>query len=77
VTVQVQNSQVTVGPNPNETTTYRKGQEFVCTEEEAVRMGNAVIIVEPTQEPKKISVVEKIVESKPTIPPVNQTLVKK
>lgn len=51
VKVKVRISNLLIGPSPDNTTQYKHGQEFICSEEEAEYYGTAVTIVEQIIEP--------------------------
>lgn len=59
VKVKVLKSNLLTGPSPSETTQYKKGQEFICSEEDAIKLSESVIIVEKIAEPEIIPEPEK------------------
>jgi len=53
VKVRVNISNIARGPSHEKTVVYKNGQEFICPEEEAAKLGKDVTIIENISEPVK------------------------
>lgn len=55
VKVRVNISNIARGPSHGKSKVYKLGQEFICTEEEANRLGKDITVIETLTEPVKPS----------------------
>lgn len=53
VKVRVNISNIARGPSHEKTVVYKRGQEFICPESEAAKLGKDVTIIEKIPEPEK------------------------
>jgi hypothetical protein len=50
---------LTTGPDEENISRYVKGDEFVCSEEDAKRLGTSVQVLGPIEEPKIVTTTRK------------------
>lgn len=53
VRVKVNISNIARGPSHENVVVFKRGQEFVCSEEEAARLGKDITVLEKIPEPEK------------------------
>ena len=53
VKVQVNISNIARGSSHDKSVVYKRGQEFICSDEEAARLGKDVTVLEKIIEPEK------------------------
>jgi len=74
VRVKVNISNIARGPSHEKTTVYKRGQEFICSEEESKKLGKDVTVLETIEEPEtnanklaEYATVETVDDSKGTV----------